>query len=142
MFEVVKNNKNNKFYAVEEESILKAESGMGLIIPKSLKLFFENVGYGFIETKSHNINRIMDPESIQEFFFEEGQFENLEEASLIKKYTRDKIVFFEANESLYLSIGTTKKNNGKIFYYNENIADSLEDFFDKYSKDEKYFLTK
>lgn len=142
MFEVVKNNKNNKFYAVEEESILKAESGMGLIIPKSLKLFFKNVGYGFIETKSHNINRIMDPESIQEFFFEEGQFENLEEASLIKKYTRDKIVFFEANESLYLSIGTTKKNNGKIFYYNENIADSLEDFFDKYSKDEKYFLTK
>lgn len=48
--------------------------------------------------------------------------------------------FFEVNESLFLSIGITKMNKGKIYYYDELIANDLNDFFKKYLENERYFL--
>ena len=140
MFEKIKNNSKNTFYPVKAESIRKAESEMGIIMPKSLVEFYLNVGYGFLETNIYNINRIMGPSSVAEFWLEIGQFENSEEAEIFGEYARDKLVFFEATESLFLSIGITKLNGGKIYYYDEVIAGNLNEFFEKYLEDEKYFL--
>lgn len=141
MFESIKNNPNNTFYPVESEAIHKAESNMGVIIPEVLKQFYLNVGYGFIETHNNNINRIMGPGSVEEFYLGIGQFENSEEVEFLKSYTKDKLVFFEVHESLFLSIGITKMNKGKIYYDDELIANDLNEFFDKYLLNEKYFLS-
>lgn len=142
MFEAIKNNPQNTFYPVNVEAIHKVESNMGIIIPDTLIQFYLIVGYGFLETCRHNINRIMGPSSVEEFRLGTGQFQNLEEVELFAKYTKDKLVFFEVTESLFLSIGITKMNEGKIFYYDELIANDLNDFFEKYLEDEKYFLQK
>ena len=140
MFESLKDNGNNTFYPVKSEDIQKAESNMGIIIPDVLTQFYLSVGYGFLETCKHNINRIMDPGSVEEFFLGTGQFQDSEGVELFSNYTKDKLIFFEVNESLYLSIGITKKNKGKIYYYDEMIADDLNEFFEKYLENEDYFL--
>lgn len=140
MFEILKENKKNSFYPVEREEIINAEGNMGVIIPKALSQFYLTVGYGFLETRGYNANRIMDPESVEEFRLGIGQFENSEEVELLEKYTGDKLVFFEVNESLFLSIGISKFNNGKIFYYDEVIAEDLSEFLERYLEDERYFL--
>lgn len=140
MFEMIKNNPQNTFYPVKAEEIHKAESNMGIIIPDTLTQFYLTIGYGFLETRRYNINRIMGPNSVEEFCLGTGQFENSEEVELYAKYTKDKLIFFEVNESLFLSIGITKMNKGKIYYYDEVIANDLNDFFKKYIEDERYFL--
>lgn len=140
MFETIKSNPQNTFYPVKSEAIQKAESNMGVIIPDALTQFYLNVGYGFLETHRHNINRIMGPSSVEEFYFGTGQFQNSEEVEIFGKYTKDKLVFFEVNESLFLSIGITKLNKGKIYYYDEMIANDMSEFFEKYLKNERYFL--
>ena len=140
MFESIKNNPNHTFYPVTSEAIHKAESNMGVIIPDVLTQFYLNVGYGFLETHKHNINRIMGPGSVEEFFLGTGQYEDSEEVEIFGNFTKDKLVFFEVHESLFLSIGITKLNKGKIYYYDEMIADDLNAFLEKYLEDESYFL--
>ena len=140
MFESIKNNPNNTFYPVNPDAIHKAESDMGIIIPDVLTQFYLSVGYGFLETRKHNINRIMGPNSVEEFFLGTGQFQNSEEVEIFSHYTNDKLVFFEVHESLFLSMGITKKNKGKIYYYDEMIANDLNEFFEKYLGNEEYFL--
>ena len=140
MFESIKNNPNNTFYPVTSVAIHKAESNMGVIIPDTLTQFYLNVGYGFLETHKHNINRIMGPNSVEEFFLGIGQYEDSEEVEIFGEFTKDKLVFFEVHESLFLSIGITKLNKGKIYYYDELIANDLNEFFEKYLEDESYFL--
>ena len=140
MFESIKNNPNNTLYPVNPDAIHKAESDMGIIIPDVLTQFYLSVGYGFLETRKHNINRIMGPNSVEEFFLGTGQFQNSDEVEIFSHYTNDKLVFFEVHESLFLSMGITKKNKGNIYYYDEMIAEDLKEFFEKYLENEGYFL--
>ena len=141
MFESIKNNPNHTFYPVNPDAIQKAESNMGIIIPDSLTQFYLSVGYGFLETHKHNINRIMGPSSVEEFYLGTGQFQNSEETDIFGYYSKDKLVFFEVNESLYISIGITKLNKGKIYYYDEMIANDINEFFERYLEGEDYFLS-
>lgn len=141
MFEIIKNNPRHKFYPVKPEEIQKAESNMGIIIPKELTQFYLSIGYGFLETRNHNINRIMGPNSVEEFYLGIGQFQDSEEVEVFNNYTRDKLIFFEVHDSLYLSMGITKLNKGKIYYYDEMIADDLNEFLERYLENERFFLT-
>ena len=100
MFEIIKNNPRHKFYPVKPEAIQKAESNMGIIIPKVLTQFYLSVGYGFLETRNYNINRIMGPNSVEEFYLGIGQFQDSEEVEVFNNYIRDKLIFFEVHESL------------------------------------------
>ncbi len=140
MYENIKNNPNNTFYQVKPEAIQKAEQNMGIIFPEVLVQFYLNVGYGFLETHGHNINRIMGPCSVEEFYLGTGQFQNSEEVEIFGNYSRDKLIFFEVHESLFLSIGITKMNKGKIYYFDEVIANDLNEFFNKFLANEEYFL--
>lgn len=141
MFESIKNNPNHTFYPVKADAIQKAESNMGIIFPAVLTQFYLSVGYGFLETHKHNINRIMGPSSVEEFYLGTGQFQNSEEVEIFGYYSKDKLIFFEVNESLYISIGIKKFNKGIIYYYDDIIANDLNEFFDQYLKNEGYFLS-
>ena len=140
MYKEIVNNKSNKFYTVNEQMIVKAQDELGIIFPNELVDFYNEVGYGFLASKVDNFNRIMDPNSICEFRFRNGQFENYTELSIYDDYEKDKLVFFEICEGCYLSMGFSKKNIGNIYDGNKKISDNLKQFLIDYQNDEMFFL--
>lgn len=140
MFEKIKQSNGNTFYNVEVMEIENVQKALNIILPRSLRIFYQEVGYGFLHSKEDNINRIMDPSSVCEFRTQKGQFAGSSQAEDFKIYEEDKLVFFEVSEVVYISIGFTGSNGEKIFYRNKKIADSIEEFLEQYMKDENYFL--
>lgn len=139
MFETIANYKGNKFYKVKTNSIEASQESLGIVFPKDLTEFYKHVGYGFLKSEKDNFNRIMDPESVAEFRLRAGQFANYSDLDIYDAYERDQLVFFEICEGCYISIGFTKRNNGKIYYGKKEIANSLEEFLTKYQNNENYF---
>ena len=142
MYESIVNKMDNKFYAVESSRITEAQTELGIIFPKDLKCFYEEIGYGFLSSRMDNFNRIMDPNSICEFRQRDGQFANDPELEMYVNYERDRLIFFEVCEGYFLSIGFAKRNNGKIYSGSKMIANSLEEFLIKYQANEMYFQDK
>jgi antitoxin YxxD len=139
MFEHIQKNKNNAFYSVSIEQLKEQEDKIGIIFPELFRNFLLEIGYGFLETKNGNINRIMDPKSIAEFRNKDGQFSNSQDIEIYNEFDNDTLVFFESNETAYFSIGFSKENYGQIYYYDKKIANNLQEFLLNYSNDERYF---
>lgn len=138
-FELVKNNKENKFYPVSREEIEEIERDLNLILPIELRNFYLEVGYGFINGSEFNINRIMDPYSIRDFRQRVNDFEFYPDIEIYDEFEDQKLIFFEANESALLSIDLGNNNENPIYYYDIKIADSLKDFFKKIEEDDTYY---
>lgn len=64
MFESIVYKEGNKFYSVTEEVVIKAEKKLDILFPAELLEFYEKIGYGFLDSKIGNFNRIMDPGSL------------------------------------------------------------------------------
>lgn len=121
------NELQNKTYKVPEGDILKAEQRMKISFPNDFKKLYSEVGYGFIKGQSANaINRILGPSAVADIRLREGVFEF--DPDLDGLYEEDKLIFFEVNEGIYISLDLQLVNN-PIFYFDIQIADSLEDFF-------------
>lgn len=129
----------NKFYKVSESEIATCKKELGEI-PSDLMDFWTNVGYGFIKSTNHNINRILDPISVVDFRLGQGDFEFLPDIELYKKFQDNKLIFFEGNESAYLSIGISGGIVGKVFYYDVEVAGSLEEFLEKIIVNDMYYI--
>src|SRR5699024_7736682 len=96
------------------------------------------VGYGFIKGQSANaINRILGPGSVADVELREGIFEF--DPDLDAVYDEDKLIFFELNEGIYLSLDLQLVNN-PIYYMDNKIAESVEDFFKKFINDNEYYI--
>jgi len=125
-------------YQVSEADILTAEQRMNISFPRDLTQLYLEVGYGFIKDQSDNgINRILDPETVADIRLREDVFEfepNLDDLS-----DEDKLIFFEVNEGIYISLDLKLENN-PVYYFDFQIASSLEDFFRKFINDNEYFL--
>ena len=91
----------------------KSESKLGLDIPQLLKEFYIEVGYGFIKSKLDNVNRVMDPESVLDFRLGQNDFEFYPDIEIFDDFEENKLVFFEANETVMISIGFGSNNYGK-----------------------------
>lgn len=139
MFKDIVNKKGNKFYSIKPDAVNKAQEDLGIILPKELKEFYEEIGYGFLNSEEDYFNRIMDPYSLCEFRFRKGQFANDPELESYEEDEKDKLIFFEICEGVYLSIGFSKENSGKIFSGDKIIADSLKEFLIKYQENERYY---
>ena len=124
---------------IEKKDIEYIESTLKLKIPKELANLWLNYGSGFLDGCEENINRFMDIESILGFRNKAGDYEYLPDIEIYDDFCEDKFVFFEANESAYISIGFTAKNYGKIFYYDIEIASSINDFLEKMKDDDLYY---
>ena len=140
MYESIKEKKENKFYPVIETEIVEAQINTGVIIPNDLKVFYKEVGYGFLKSEVDNFNRIMDPGSVCDFRLRQGQFDNDPELEMYVEDEKDRLFFFEICEGYYLSIGFSKNNYGKIFNGKEMIADNLGQFLTKYQDNERFFV--
>lgn len=100
-----------------------------------LKLYTE-IGYGFVINQEGAINRLIDPETCADIRFREDIYEFDPDLELYSNYEIDKLIFFEVNEGVYLQIGI---EDNKIYYLDEIIANSLEEFIKKISKNPDYW---
>lgn len=132
---------DNTFYDVTNSEIDTLENGLHLKLPKELKEFYHINGYGFL--RGNNTNRVMDPLSVIDFRLRRNDYDYFNdnvEMEMFKEYEVDKLVFFEADAFTYISIGISNENEGKIYYYDIKIADSLSEFLLRMKNDENYYL--
>ncbi|MFS3915238.1 SMI1/KNR4 family protein [Bacillus australimaris] len=129
----------NKTYKVSEDDILKAEQRMDISFPNDLKQLYLEIGYGFIKGQSANaINRIMGPGAVADIRLREGIFEF--DPDLDEFFEDDnKLIFFEVNEGVYISLDLQLINN-PVYFFDTKIAESLEDFFKKFLNNNEYYL--
>lgn len=141
MFEEMKSNPLNQFYPLEVDEITNVESKLEFNIPHLLKEFYIEVGYGFVESKVGNINRVMDPESVLDFRLRQNDFEFYPDIEIFDEFEEDKLIFFEANETALISIGFGENNSGEIYYYDVKISSNLQEFFDKLLDDDDFYYS-
>ncbi|MBD7939716.1 SMI1/KNR4 family protein [Cytobacillus sp. Sa5YUA1] len=139
-YESIKENQENSFYPVTENEIKEVEKELNLIFPKELVNFYIEVGYGFIEGSEFNINRIMDPYSVRDFRLRVNDFEFYPDIEIYDEFEDNKLIFFEGSESALMSIELTENNRSAVYYYDIQIATSLDEFLSKIEENDKYYL--
>lgn len=139
MFGKIKLNPSCQFYSLTKDEIKNSESKLGIIFPKLLREFYLEIGYGFIGSEVGNINRIMDPESVLDFRLRQNDFEFYPDIEIYDEFEEDKMIFFEENESVLISIGFGSDNSGKIYYYDEEISKNLGEFLEKLLEDDTFY---
>ncbi len=130
----------NTFFSVVNEEIGELQRSLNRDIPFELYEFWEKVGYGFIGGSEYNINRIMDPLSVRDFRLRRGDFQFLPDIEIYDEYEEEKLIFYEASESAYISIEMSDATENKIYYYDVKIADSLHEFLKKILDDDEYYV--
>lgn len=138
-FDFVKNERH-KFIRLQENELLNAEERLGFELPNELRDFYLEVGYGFIKGSDGNaINRIMDPDTIADITLREGIYEFDPDLEGIYEED-DKLVFFEVNEGVYLTLDLNTPQKTPVYFFETQIADSLEEFIRKVDEDAEYFM--
>ncbi|WP_085990929.1 SMI1/KNR4 family protein [Oceanobacillus senegalensis] len=133
-------NQGNSFYPVTENEIKEVEMELDLTLPKELVHFYMEVGYGFMKGSAFNINRIMDPYSVRDFRLRVNDFEFYPDIEIYDEFENNKLIFFEGSESAFMSIELNENNRSPVYYYDIQIATSLEEFLRKVEKNDKYYL--
>ncbi|WP_350300022.1 SMI1/KNR4 family protein [Peribacillus frigoritolerans] len=139
-YEFTKANQENSFNPVTENEIKVVEKELDLKFPKELVNFYIEVGYGFIKGSEFNINRIMDPYSVRDFRLRVNDFEFYPDIEIYDEFENNKLIFFEGSESALMSIELNENNRNPIYYYDIQIATSLEEFLRKIEENDKYYL--
>ena len=133
-------NEKNDLLPLVQEDIDKAEKDMGIKIPNELKSFYLNYGYGFIsKIRRRCINRLMDPCSCADIRLRRDYYKYDPELESYEDLEKDKLIFFEVNEGIYLLIKLDDSEKNEIYYGDFKIADSLEEFLIKMYDDGAYY---
>jgi hypothetical protein len=135
------NNGNHNFFKLNEIDLLVAEKRIGSAFPAELREFYLKIGYGFIKGNNKNsISRLMDPDTIADITLREGVFEFDPDLDGIYE-EKDKLVFYEVNEGVYLTIDLNEsQKENPVYFFDTKIADSLVDFMKKVDIDNEYFV--
>lgn len=143
---------DNNFYPVGQEEIERLEGLLGCKIPAQLKMFYKEIGYGFL-THPHkydsdyifsNTNRISAPDTIVEML-EKGQESGYISEDVYEELQPGDIPFFEvADSSWFFKMKALSDNPNAVWDTGEyeplKIADSLEEFIYKlYYEDAQYY---
>lgn len=117
-----------KAYKVHENEIAEAENKMGISFPDDLRNFYKEVGYGFVNSEPGAINRLIGPLGCADIRLREDIYEYDPDLEMYEIYEENSVIFFEVNEGVYMSIGL---NDGKIYFADKIVAESLLDFLKK-----------
>lgn len=117
-----------KAYKIEPDEIADAEKRMGMTFPNDLRNFYKEVGYGFVKNDMGAINRLIDPLGCADIRMREDIYEYDLDLEMYETYEENSLIFFEVNEGVYMSIGLS---DGKIYFADKSVADSLSDFLQK-----------
>ncbi|PNP92544.1 hypothetical protein BMT55_08220 [Listeria newyorkensis] len=139
-FRFVTNNPENSFYPLKQEDIEQVEKELGLTFPKELRQFYSEIGYGFFKGSEYQINRLMDPESVRDFRLRVDDYEFYPDIEIFDEVEKDKLVFFEGDESTTILIGLGEGESSPIYLFDTLIADSLKEFLEKIIEDDMYYL--
>ncbi|MCY7893949.1 SMI1/KNR4 family protein [Bacillus vallismortis] len=139
-YEFIKTNHENSFYPVTENKIKEVEKELDLKIPKELVAFYKEVGYGFIKGSEFNINRIMGPYSVRDFRLRVNDYEFYPDIEIYEEFENNKLIFFEGSESALMSIELNENNKNPVYYYDIQIATSLEEFLKKIVGNDNYYF--
>ncbi|AEP01012.1 MULTISPECIES: SMI1/KNR4 family protein [Heyndrickxia] len=139
-YEFIKANQENSFYPVTENEIKVVEKELDLKFPKELVNFYLEVGYGFIKGSEFNVNRMMDPYSVRDFRLRVNDFEFYPDIEIYDEFENNKLIFFEGSESALMSIELNENSRSAVYYYDIQIATSLEEFLKRIGEDDKYYL--
>lgn len=133
------NTLKHNFYKVKFESIKLTETSIQL--PVELKLFYEEVGYGFFYKKLDSIDRLLSPLQVKQINLREDFYEFDPDLELFKAdFYKDKLIFFEVNEGNYLLINKRdEQDKNAIYYFDIKIADSLNEFLNRFDDEGHYF---
>jgi len=131
MFEKIVSNKSNSFYKIDKNEIYEAENRIHIKIPHELKCFYESVGVGFIGSQDGAINRLLSPNTCVDIRLREDIYEYDPDLEMYIEYEETAMIFFEINEGVYASIELTNNLQSRIFFANEIIANSLNEFLEK-----------
>lgn len=138
-FDFIKNS-HHKFFKLQENELIVAEERLGFAFPNELRNFYLEVGYGFIKGNNVDaINRIMDPDTIADITLREGIYEFDPDLEGIYE-EEDKLVFYEVNEGVYLTLDLNTPQQTPVYFFETQIADSLEEFIRKINHDAEYFV--
>ncbi len=139
--EGIKSNQTPILYPLPKEEIAEAEDLLKMQFPKELKRFYEEIGYGFLNTNRNLINRFMDPISVADFRLRQDIYEH--NPNLDDTDDEESLVFFEITEISFLTIKFKEENElGQcpIYSEDEKIADSLEEFLIKMDEKPDYYI--
>lgn len=125
-----------KWYSLDLKDVNEAEQRMGVPFPESLKSIYKKYGYGFVMNSEGAINRLIDPMTCADIRLREDIYEFDPDLELYGPFEKDKILFFEVNEGVYISIGIKDE---KIYFVNQVIAHNLVEFLLKISEDPDYW---
>lgn len=139
-YEFIKANQENSFYSVTENEIKVVEKELDLKFPKELVNFYLEVGYGFIKGSEFNVNRMMDPYSVRDFRLRVNDFEFYPDIEIYDEFENNKLIFFEGSESALMSIELNENSRSAVYYYDIQIATSLEEFLKRIEENDKYYL--
>ena len=134
-----------KGFFVKDSDVEQAQNKLKVIFPEQLKLFWKEIGFGNLAIEpgdfASNWDKFFSPEEVVQLRRREGEFAQyaryLSEGGIEEREAEGDLVFFQINHATYLTI--SPKENGRIYYYDLPIAESLEDFFRKDLKKYHYF---
>lgn len=102
--------------------------------PVELKVFYEEIGFGYFYCNKERVNRIFDPMTLVQV---NSSARNKE---LDTPININRLVFFETFNGEHFSIQSEETYKGnEIYYKGKLVAESLEDFVYQYSQD-RYYL--
>ena len=111
--------------------------------PYELKIFYEQVGYGFFNINKSIVNRLLDPVSFVLVNTGEYIYYQANEVDIYRNIynLNEKLIFFQSDNH-YLAIDRVDKNNkNRIFFKDYKISDSLYQFIDTICSKRNYLKT-
>ena len=127
-------NLKHKLYPVDITHIDVAEKNLQCKLPKELKQFYLEIGYGFFWQKDkRSFDRLLSPLELVQINLREDFYEFDPDLEI---YDEDnKLIFLEVNEGLYLTI-EKEDIDGKnaIYYFDKKISNSLKGFLIEFDK--------
>ncbi|MET4083690.1 hypothetical protein ABIB40_003662 [Pedobacter sp. UYP30] len=96
---------NHKLYSEDFLDIGIAEDKLGFQLPKELKDFYAQIGYGFFwQQNKASFDRFLSADQVAQINLKEDFYEFDPDLELYDElYQGDKLLFFEVNEGIYLA---------------------------------------
>lgn len=146
--------RNDKYYFCKTDSNLEkdfteVQYQLEIKIPKELKLFYKNIGFGFLWfnlKQKKGIYRILSPEEILDLYFESESEEVSDDFITYRENAWEKLktnkllafcLFGEEDSLIYIGV-----TDGNIYYLSSDnkIANSFSDFLKRLDEKVDYFM--
>jgi hypothetical protein len=126
------------FIPVQPLDLLQAENELGYRLPEEINKFYLEIGYGFFHNNSDkDFNRFLSSDVLVETNLRQDEYEFDPDLDIYNDLNR--IIFFQVNEGVFLTIDKYSTTvNSSIYYITNKVANSLKDFLLKYDSDPNY----